>query len=75
MELLSYPDIKTSVGCLDCNAEVSAKVLRLMISTHGREETVHIFFFSLKYEYQNLAKYTRPSQKHNHLKIPIDHSN
>ena len=31
----------TSVRCLDCNAEVSAKLLRLMISTHGRDEIVH----------------------------------
>ena len=36
---------KTSVRCLDCNAEVSAKVLRLMMSTLGRNETVHIFLF------------------------------
>ena len=35
-----------SVRCLDCNAEVSAKVLRLMISTHGRDEIVHFFLFS-----------------------------
>ena len=38
---------KTSVRCLDCNAEVSAIVLRLIMSTLGRDETVH-FFFSLK---------------------------
>ena len=36
----------TSVRCLDCNAEVSAKVLRLMVSTLGRDETVHFFLFS-----------------------------
>ena len=46
----------TSVRCLDCNAEVSAKLLRLMISTLGRDEEVQ-FFLSLKYEYQNLAQY------------------
>ena len=62
-------DGKNSRGkCLDCNAEVSAKKLRLIMSTLGR------FFFSfLKYEYQNLAQYISPSQKHNRLKIPIDH--
>ena len=38
----------TSVRCLDCNADVSAIVLRLIMSTLGRDETVH-FFFSLKY--------------------------
>ena len=37
---------KTSVRCLDCKAEVSAKVLRLMMSTLGRDETVHFFLFS-----------------------------
>ena len=38
----------TSVRCLDCDAEVtcSAKVLSLMMSTLGRDETV-LFFFSL----------------------------
>ena len=36
----------TSVRSLDCNAEVSAKVLRLMMSTLGRDETVHFFLFS-----------------------------
>ena len=37
----------TSVRCLGCNADVtcSAKVLSLMMSTLGRDETVH--FFSL----------------------------
>ena len=65
---------KTSVRCQDCNAEVSAKVLKLMMNTLGRDETVH-FFSSLKNEYQNLAQYIRSSQKHDHLKIPIDHSN
>ena len=45
---------KTSVRCQDCNAEVSAKVLKLMLNTLGKDETVH-FFSSLKYEYQNLA--------------------
>ena len=39
---------KTSVRCLDCNAEVSAIVLRLIMNTLGRDETIH-FFFSLKY--------------------------
>ena len=34
---------ETSVRCLDCNAKVSAKVLSLMMSTLGRNETVHIF--------------------------------
>ena len=35
----------TSVRCLDCNAEVicSAKVLSLMMSTLGRDETGHYF--------------------------------
>ena len=32
--------------CLDCNAEVSAKLLRLMISTLGRDEEVHFFLVS-----------------------------
>ena len=45
------------------------------MSTLGRDETVHVFLFSLQYEYQSLAQYISPSQKHNHLKIPIDHSN
>ena len=45
-----------------------------MMSTLGRDETVQLFF-SHKYEYQSLAQYISPSQKHNHLKIPIDHSN
>ena len=38
----------TSVRCLGCNADVtcSAKVLSLMMSTLGRDETVHSFFFS-----------------------------
>ena len=36
----------TSVRCLDCNAEVSAKLLRLMISTLGRDEEVHFFLVS-----------------------------
>ena len=36
----------TSVRCLDCKAEVSAKVLRLMMSTLGRDETVHFSLFS-----------------------------
>ena len=45
-----------------------------MMSTLGRDETVHLFF-SHKYEYQSLAQYISPSQKRNHLKIPIDHSN
>ena len=65
---------KTSVRCLDCDAEVSAKVLRLRMSSHRRDETVH-FSIALKYEYQNLAQYIKPSQKHKHLKIPNDHFN
>ena len=38
--------------CIDCNAEVacSAKVLSLMMSTLGRDGTVHFFLFSLKYK-------------------------
>ena len=36
----------TSVRCLDCNAEVSAKLLRLMISTLGRDEEVQFFLVS-----------------------------
>ena len=36
---------KTNVRCLDCNAEVSAKVLRLMMSTLGRDKTVRVHFF------------------------------
>ena len=75
MELLYYWMKKTSVRSLDCNAEVSAKVLRLMMSTLRRDETVHFFFFSLTYEYQILAQHIRPSEKHYHLKIPIHHSN
>ena len=58
----------TSVRCLDCSAEVSAKLLRLMISTFGRDEIVH--FMNTK-TWPNIMS----SQKHNHLKIPIDHSN
>ena len=56
----------TSVRCLGCNADVthSAKVLSLMMSTLGRDETV--LFFSLQYEYQSLAQYISLSQKHNH---------
>ena len=41
---------KTVVRCLDCNAEVSAKVLRLkshMMSTLGRDETVHFFQYNI----------------------------
>ena len=41
----------------------------------GMKQSESISFFSLKYEYQNLAQYIRPPQKHNHLKIPIDHYN
>ena len=39
----------TSVRCLGCNADVtcSAKVLSLMMSTLGRDETVHFFFSSI----------------------------
>ena len=37
---------KNSVRSLDCNTEVSANVLRLMMSTLGRDETVHFFLFS-----------------------------
>ena len=39
-------DKKKSVRSIDCNAEASAKVLRLMMSTLGRDETVHCFLFS-----------------------------
>ena len=39
---------KTSIRCRDCNVEVIAIVLRLIMSTLGRDETVH-FFFSLTY--------------------------
>ena len=35
-------DKSTSIRCLDYNAEVSAKMLRLMKSTFGRDEQ---FFF------------------------------
>ena len=64
-----YDKKNISVRCLDCNAEVSAKLLRLMFSTLGRDEEVH-FFLSLKYEYQNLAQYmsvtkTQPLEKSN----------
>ena len=41
-----YDKKNTSVRCLDCNAEVSAKLLRLMISTLGRDEEVHFFLVS-----------------------------
>ena len=37
----------TSVRCLDCNAEVSVKVLKFMMSTFGRDETFHFFSFLL----------------------------
>ena len=37
----------TSIRCLDCNAEVCAKVLRLMMSILDRDETVLFFLFSL----------------------------
>ena len=39
----------TSIRCLGCNADVtcSAKVLSLMMSTLGRDETVHFFSFSI----------------------------
>ena len=39
----------TSVRFLGCNADVtcSAKVLSLMMSTLGRDETVHFFFSSI----------------------------
>ena len=30
---------------------VSIKVLKLMMSTHDRNEAFHLFFFSPKYEY------------------------
>ena len=33
--------------CLDCNAEVSAKKLRLIMSTLGRDEIAHFFSFLL----------------------------
>ena len=38
----------TSVRCLDCNAEVrlSAKLLRLMINTLGRDEEFHFILVS-----------------------------
>ena len=36
-----------SFWCLDCNAEVSVKVLKLMMSAHGRDETLHLFSFLL----------------------------
>ena len=39
-------DKNTSVRCLDCNAEVRAKLLRLMISTLGRDEEVQFFLVS-----------------------------
>ena len=52
-----------SVRCLDCNAEGSAEVLRLMMST--------LVFFSLKYEYQNLAQYIRPSQTPENSNRPL----
>ena len=64
----------TSVRCLDCNAEVSTKLLRLMTSTLGRDEEVQFFSCLL-----NMNTKTWPniclSQKHNHLKNPVDHSN
>ena len=42
-----FNDGKTSKGsCLDCNAEVSAKELGLMMSSLGRDETVRFFLFS-----------------------------
>ena len=34
----------TSIRCLDCNAEVSAEMLRLMKSTFGRDEQVFFSF-------------------------------
>ena len=54
---------KPSVRCLDCYAEVSAKVLRLMISTLGRDETVYFFCFLL-----NMSTKTLPN-------IPGHHKN
>ena len=36
----------TSFRCLDCNAEVCAKLLKLMISTLGGDEEVHFFLVS-----------------------------
>ena len=44
----------TSVKSLDCNAEVSAKVLRLMMCTLGRDETV---------SFQNLVQYISAHHK------------
>ena len=41
-----YDKKNTSVRCLDCNAEVHAKLLRLVISTLGRDEEVHFFLVS-----------------------------
>ena len=40
---------KTNVRCHDCNAEVSAKVLRLLMSTLGRDDTVRVHFFRLTF--------------------------
>ena len=44
----------TNVKCLDCNAEVSAKVLRLMMCTIGRDGIV---------SFQNLAQYISAHHK------------
>ena len=44
---LNDKKIKTNIRCLDCNAEVSAKGLRLTMSTLGRDEAFRVHFFLL----------------------------